>query len=69
MLIKRASETFEDGKWCLVGGKPDGDEDLDKAIARESQEEVGVQFQLTHFAEIENPDISTGVSIRGCFLF
>lgn len=61
MLIKRALGTFEGGKWCLVGGKPDKDEKLDKAIARETQEEVGIQLPLTHHAEIGNPNTSTGV--------
>jgi len=61
MLIKRALGTFGEGKWCLVGGKPDGDEDLDKAITRETQEEVGTQLPLTYYIEIENPDTSTGV--------
>lgn len=61
MLIKRALGTFEEGKWCLVGGKPDEGEDLDKAIARETKEEVGAEFILSHYAEVENPDTSTGV--------
>lgn len=61
MLIKRALGTFEGGKWCLVGGKPDKDEDLDKAIARETQEEVDIQLPLNHYVEVENPDTSTGV--------
>ncbi|MEK7526295.1 MAG: NUDIX hydrolase [Patescibacteria group bacterium] len=61
ILIKRALGTFEGGKWCLIGGKPDGDEDLEKAIARETQEEVGVQFSLTPYVEQENPDTDTGV--------
>ena len=60
MLIKRAPNTYEGGKWCLVGGKPDENESLDKAVARETLEEVGVQLPLTYYAEIENPDTSTG---------
>lgn len=61
MLIKRALGTFEGGRWCLVGGKPDENEDIDKAIARETKEEVGADFTLSHYAEVENPDTSTGV--------
>lgn len=61
MLIKRALGTFGEGKWCLVGGKPDEGEDLDKAIARETKEEVGAEFPLSHYAEVENPDTNTGV--------
>jgi len=61
MFIKRAPGTFGGGKWCLVGGKPNGDEDLEKAIARETQEEICAQFTLTPYAKIENPDTSTGV--------
>lgn len=60
MLIKRALGTFEGDKWCLVGGKPDGNEDLTNAATRETQEEVGLQLPLIHYAEIENPDTSTG---------
>ena len=49
MLIKRAPNTYEGGKWCLVGGKPDENESLDKAVARETLEEVGVQLPLTYY--------------------
>lgn len=61
MLIKRALGTFEGGKWCLVGGRPDEGENLDEAVARETKEEVGAEFILSHYAEVENPDTSTGV--------
>jgi ADP-ribose pyrophosphatase YjhB (NUDIX family) len=61
MLIKRALETFEGGKWCLVGGKPNEKEDLNKAITRETKEEVGAELALSHYAEVKNPDTSTGV--------
>lgn len=61
MLIKKATNTYEGGKWCLVGGKPDENEDLDNAVARELQEEVGAEFALTHYIEIENPNSSNGV--------
>ncbi len=61
MLIKRGKGTFEGGKWCLVGGKPDNDEELDVAVSRELQEEVGSNLPLSYWTEIENPDTSTGV--------
>ncbi len=61
ILIRRAMGTFEGGRWCLVGGKLDENEGLDMAISRETQEEVGEQFPLTYYREVENPDISTGV--------
>lgn len=60
MLIKRAEGTYEGGKWCLIGGKPDNGEALDTAMARELQEEVESKFSLAFFAKVENPDTSTG---------
>ena len=61
MLIKRALDAYEGGRWCLVGGKPNENEGLDRAIARETQEEVGAEFTLSLYKEIENPDTSTGI--------
>lgn len=61
MLIKRAQGTYEGGRWCLVGGKPNENEGLGEAVVREVQEKVGAEFTLSHYREIENPDTSTGV--------
>ena len=61
MLTKRAPGGYEEGKWCLVGGKPDEGEKLEEAVARETKEEVGVIFApSSYYAEIENPDTSSG---------
>jgi mutator protein MutT len=61
MLTKRAPGTYEEGKWCLVGGKPDKGEKLEDAVVRETGEEVGIIFTpSSYYAEIENPDISSG---------
>ncbi len=61
MLTKRASGTYEEGRWCLVGGKPDKGEKLEDAVVRETEEEVGIMFSpSSYYAEIENPDTSSG---------
>jgi 8-oxo-dGTP diphosphatase len=61
LLTKRAPGTFEEGKWCLVGGKPDEGENLETGVTRETLEEVGVNFTPTsYYGEIDNPDTSSG---------
>jgi len=61
LLTKRAIDTYDGGKWCLVGGLPDEGEELINAALREITEEVGVTLNsLSHYGEIENPDVSSG---------
>lgn len=60
LLIKRARDTYEGDKWCLVGGRPNKNESLDKAVVRETREETGIEFIPSPYKEIENPDTSTG---------
>jgi len=42
---KRASGENEAGKWCLIGGKADGDV-LSKELLREVAEETGTQIEV-----------------------
>lgn len=42
------------GKWALVGGKPDINENPEQAIIREVQEELGVTFDPTLFEKVED---------------
>jgi len=42
LLARRAKGTVEEGKWCLVGGKPDSGETKLEAIKRETEEEIGL---------------------------
>ena len=53
-MIKRALDSFEGGKWCLVGGKLDDGESFEEAIIREIEEEIGLKLPLEYYAEIEN---------------
>ncbi|MGK5544057.1 NUDIX domain-containing protein [Streptomyces sp. URMC 127] len=41
------------GYWAPVGGRPEPDESLDAAIARELQEETGLTIPLTAFTTVE----------------
>ncbi len=60
LLARRAKGTVEEGKWCLVGGKPDSGETKLEAIKRETEEEIGLVFEPTFYREILNPDTSMG---------
>lgn len=60
MLVKRSEGTYDEGKWCLVGGRLNEGERLEKAISREVREEIDSEFELSHWTEVENPDITTG---------
>jgi ADP-ribose pyrophosphatase YjhB (NUDIX family) len=61
LLTKRSQGTFDEGRWCLVGGKPDEDEDLEAAIIRETQEEVGTKFTpISYYGVSENIDSQRG---------
>src|SRR3989344_135682 len=41
LMIKRAKEPFK-GAWCLPGGFIEWEESAQQAVARESEEEIGV---------------------------
>lgn len=43
-LAKRA-RGMGAGQWALIGGKPEGEESMEEAVAREVQEETGFDFQ------------------------
>jgi 8-oxo-dGTP diphosphatase len=55
LLIKRASEPFK-GRWALPGGFVDEEESLEKAAARELEEETGVRrVRLEQFGAFGDP--------------
>jgi 8-oxo-dGTP diphosphatase len=60
VLVKRASELQEGGKWALPGGFMERDETITQTVAREVQEETGwTVHSLRLFA------VNTGPSQRG----
>ncbi|MCI3919448.1 NUDIX domain-containing protein [Paenibacillus sp. TRM 82003] len=42
LLLKRQNTGFEDGKWSVVAGRMDGNEEVIAAAIREAKEESGV---------------------------
>jgi len=47
LLLKRYNTGFEDGKWSVVAGRIDGEEDVVSAAIREAREEAGVEINPT----------------------
>jgi 8-oxo-dGTP diphosphatase len=45
LLLKRQNTGFEDGKWSLVAGRIDGEEEVVSAAIREAKEEAGVDIE------------------------
>lgn len=57
LLVKRAPNLLEGGKWGLVGGYVDRDETLKEAIKREIMEETGYKVQnITFFGVNDSPN-------------
>ncbi len=55
LLIKRGSEPFK-GQWALPGGFVDEDESLERAAARELEEETGIRrVRLEQFGAFGDP--------------
>jgi ADP-ribose pyrophosphatase YjhB (NUDIX family) len=44
LLLKRQNTGFEDGKWSVVAGRIDGQEEVKTAAIREAREESGVEI-------------------------
>jgi 8-oxo-dGTP diphosphatase len=44
LLLRRTNTGWHDGDYDLVAGHIDGDESLTTALARETKEEIGVEF-------------------------
>lgn len=44
LLLKRQNTGFEDGKWSVVAGRIDGNEEVVSAAIREAKEEAGVDI-------------------------
>ncbi|AOZ94121.1 NUDIX hydrolase [Paenibacillus crassostreae] len=45
LLLKRQNTGFEDGKWSVVAGRIDGNEEVIEAAIREAKEESGVDIE------------------------
>ena len=45
LLVKRAAELLEGGKWGLIGGFVERDEDIKEAVKREVFEETGYRIE------------------------
>ena len=57
LLVKRAQKLLEGGKWALVGGYVERDENLVEALAREIKEETGYTIKDTTLLCVRhNPD-------------
>lgn len=57
LLVKRAAGILEAGKWALVGGYVERDENLQEAVAREIFEETGYRVEdITLLTVNHNPD-------------
>jgi 8-oxo-dGTP diphosphatase len=57
LLAKRAQGLLEGGKWGLVGGYVDRDENLKEAVAREALEESGYKVENIMLLTVrDNPD-------------
>jgi 8-oxo-dGTP diphosphatase len=57
LLIKRADKLSEGGKWALVGGYVERDENLQQAVEREVFEETGYRINNMQLLTIRhNPD-------------
>jgi ADP-ribose pyrophosphatase YjhB (NUDIX family) len=54
LLVKRAKELVEGGKWALVGGFVDRDERIKDAVEREVLEETGWKVENVQFLEIND---------------
>lgn len=56
LLVKRAGNLAEGGKWGLVGGFAERDEIMEEALTREVFEETGYEIKTTiFFTIIDNP--------------
>jgi ADP-ribose pyrophosphatase YjhB (NUDIX family) len=57
LLVKRAAQLMEGGKWGLVGGFVDRDETIGQAVAREVLEETGYEVaDIVLFRIIDTPN-------------
>jgi len=57
LLVKRTNKLLEGGKWALVGGFVDRDENLKGAVEREVMEESGYKIKnITLLTIRDNPD-------------
>ncbi|WP_214628809.1 NUDIX hydrolase [Paenibacillus agaridevorans] len=61
LLLKRKNTGFEDGKWSVVAGRIDGNEEVKAAAIREAKEEAGVdidpsELEVTGVTHRRNPN-------------
>lgn len=52
VLLAMKKRGFGEGKWNGVGGKPQGEETVEDAIIRETQEEIGIQVHPDHLEKV-----------------
>ncbi|RUS46226.1 NUDIX domain-containing protein [Cohnella sp. AR92] len=52
LLLKRRNTGFEDGKWSVVAGRIDGNEEVKSAAIREAFEEAGVKIKQQYLEVI-----------------
>lgn len=71
LLLKRSPQSYAGGKWCLPGGKREGEESRLEGAQREFHEECGIKLyskDLSHLITLymELPDHQYDFSIYHC---
>lgn len=67
LLVQQARSRRQPGKWGPPGGKPEQGEELTAAAIRETQEETGLDVELTGFVGILRSGHRTDPNLFVCF--